>query len=150
MKRVLAFVLLAVGLYFTRAALPYPTNYLQRAQWLEGLHGLNCAGFVLNAHGEQTLATLGAFTDPHPIHDGLNGRLQIVADFDSRIAVDESRLQAGDVVSFADGGHVTIYLGHGRFVDSDYRRGTVAEFRLADKSQDNWFAGHVRALRWKS
>ena len=59
-----------------------------------------------------------------------------------------AKLQPGDIVAF-HGVHVAAYLGGGRWVDADTRRGNVAEFRMSDKpAADAWFAGRVRVLRW--
>lgn len=145
----LVFVVAATGCYIVRAALPYPSDYLTRAKWLEGYSGLNCAGFILNAHGEAALTTLGTLTDPLPLHNGLNGKLDIISNLVSKSAINEDDLLPGDVVTFASGGHVAMYLGPDRWIDSDFRRGDVSEFSLQTKNGDDWFAGSVRVLRWK-
>lgn len=72
---------------------------------------------------------------------------KIVASYWNTSDLDESKLEPGDVAAW-HGVHVAAYLGNGRWVDSDSRRGNVATFRLADKANDGWFYGSVRVLRW--
>jgi hypothetical protein len=150
LKKALVVVLLLLGFYSTRAAFPYPSAYLTRARWLQGYKGLNCAGFVLNAHGDKTLSTLGALQDTAPLYNGLNGKLKTVSNLKSKNEINEEHLRAGDVVFFGGAnGHVVLFLEPGRWIDSDFRRGTVKEFSLQEKTNDTWFSGNVRVLRWK-
>lgn len=148
MKKFFAIALLVVGaaaLYpQIRALSPYPRNYESRLRWLVGYTNFNCAGFIENAHGDATLKTIGTMHDPKYYRDGANGRLSIVAN-----RIDYSVMRAGDVVTFANGEHVTAYLGDGIFVDSDFRRGNVATWQLNSKIGDNYFQGAVRVLRWR-
>jgi hypothetical protein len=144
--------------FFVRAYSPLPVNYVARLKMLEHWDtepddGLNCSGFISNAHSEKFHRSsdfyLNTFDD-----------LDLIAEVRNRRQIDESILSPGDVAAFEGpdwpraarvGVHVAAYLGHGSWVDADSRRGYVEQFRMSDKdSTDQLFTGHVRLYRWKS
>lgn len=144
--------------FFVRAYSPFPVNYLARLNMLdhwdtEPGHGLNCSGFISNAHSEKFHLSsdfyLNTFDD-----------LTLIDEVGNRYRINESHLAPGDVAAFEGpdwpraarvGVHVAAYLGHGLWVDADSRRGYVEQFRMADRDPaDQLFAGHVRLYRWKS
>jgi hypothetical protein len=134
-----------------RVLSPWPRDYVTRLRWFQGYTDFNCAGLVMNAHGNARLASIGALMDPMYLQNGADGQLRIVADLPDRQSIRESQLRPGDVVTFLGGGHVTVYLGNGVWEDGDFRVGreNVATWRMASKANDNWFLGPVRVLRWK-
>jgi hypothetical protein len=144
--------------YKVRAFVPYPNDYVTRLRWLNnwssrGRYGFNCASLISNAHDEQYL-------NEREIYAGANGRLSLIAEVESISKIDESKLQPGDVAAFqgptkapfsGHGFHVAAYLGNGIWIDSDTRRGYVGEWVLADNTtNDTWFQGKVRLLRWNA
>lgn len=142
-------LLLASSGYFAtefRASLPSPGGYVVRLKWLEGLPSDaevgNCAGFISNAHRTQ-------FISASQFWYGNNPQFRVVENHRSPLEIRESNLKPGDVAAFG-GVHVAAYLGGGRWVDSDARRGTIEEFRLSDKlaGGDDWFNQPVRIVRW--
>jgi hypothetical protein len=156
----LVFLIPHVGrcFFFVRAYSPFPVNYLARLKMLENwdtepVDGLNCSGFISNAHSEKFHTSsdfyLNTFED-----------LNLIDEVGNRYQIKESILTPGDVAAFEGpewpraaraGVHVAAYLGHGLWVDADSRRGYVDQFRMADKdSTDQLFAGRVRLCRWKS
>lgn len=153
--------------YFVRAYSPYPLNYLTRLQSLENWNaaqgtGLNCSGFVSNAHGS-------AFRHSYDFYELAGGDLELVgtaADFRS---IDESKLLPGDLAAFHgpaghknhghDGVHVAAYLGAGVWIDANGHTGLVTKFRMSNltmirdgvsRLDDTFYAGDVRLIRWKS
>jgi hypothetical protein len=152
----LAAILLALVsiTYSTRAFLPYPCNYLTRLAFLngwssQGYYAFNCSGLLTNAHGEP-------FMTERQMYAG-EGNLDIVADFPSRADIVEERLHPGDMAAFegsdpaVEGLHVAAFEGQGVWIDSDNRRGSVAEYALGSKlASDIWFQGRVHILRWKT
>lgn len=138
-----------------KAYSPYPVNYLARLRMLDGWDatagdGLNCSGFISNAHGVH-------FRKSYDYYTNRFNDLTLLSDVESIHAVDESQLQPGDVAAFEGdqlkikGVHVAAYLGSGIWIDADGRRGTVATWQLRTKSnRDTFFAGHVRLYRWKA
>jgi hypothetical protein len=145
-------------LFFARAYSPFPVNYLSRLRMLESWDtepgdGLNCSGFISNAHSEKFHTSsdfyLNTFDD-----------LSLIEEVGNRHQIDESVLTAGDVAAFEGpewpraalpGVHVAAYLGNGLWVDADSNRGYVDQFRMADRdSTDQLLAGHVRLYRWRS
>jgi len=130
----------------TKREIPWPSDYDTRLVWLEGQpadakHGFNCSDFISNAHGDD-------YIEPAEFYDGAEGRLRVVQEVADRSQIDASKLRPGDVLA-VHGVHVAAYLGGGRWVDADTRRGDVAEFTLDEKpATDPWFAGKVRVLRW--
>jgi hypothetical protein len=146
MRAVLTVFLAATSLFVfnLRGSLPSFGGYVTRLKWLEGLPSsidvMNCAGYISNAHGGQRL-------DSNQFYRG-EGQTHIVAEYRTPSDVRESDLLPGDVIAF-HGFHVAAYLGNGRWVDSDARRGDISEFRLTEKSKrDDWFSGPVRIVRW--
>jgi hypothetical protein len=156
----LVFLIPSVGRYFffVRAYSPFPVNYLARLKMLENwdtepVDGLNCSGFISNAHSEKFHMSsdfyLNTFDD-----------LSLIDEVGNRYQINESILTPGDVAAFEGpewpraarpGVHVAAYLGHGLWVDADSRRGYVDQFHMSDKdSTDQLFAGRVRLYQWKS
>jgi hypothetical protein len=144
--------------FFVRAYSPFPVNYLARLKMLENwdtepVDGLNCSGFISNAHSEKFHMSSDFYLNTF---DDLN----LIDEVGSRYQINESILTPGDVAAFKGpewpgaaqpGVHVAAYLGHGLWVDADSRRGYVDQFRMSDKnSTDQLFAGRVRLYRWKS
>jgi len=144
--------------FFVRAYSPFPVNYLARLKMLEDWDtepddGLNCSGFISNAHSEKFHRSSDFYLNTF---DDLN----LIEEVGNRYQINESLLTPGDVASFEGpewpraarvGVHVAAYLGHGLWVDADSRRGYVEQYRMADKDPtDQFFAGHVRLYRWKS
>jgi hypothetical protein len=144
--------------FFVRAYSPFPVSYLARLKMLEHWDtepgdGLNCSGFISNAHSEKFHRSsdfyLNTFND-----------LNLIKEVNNRQQINESILRPGDVAAFEGpdwpraarvGVHVAAYLGDGVWVDADSRRGYVDQFRMSDKdSTDQLFTGHVRLYRWKS
>jgi hypothetical protein len=144
--------------FFVRAYSPFPVNYLARLKMLEDWDtepndGLNCSGFISNAHSEKFHLSSDFYLNTF---DDLN----LIEEVGNRHQINESVLTPGDVAAFEGpewpraarvGVHVAAYLGRGLWVDADSRRGYVEQFRMSDKdSTDQLFAGHVRLYRWKS
>jgi hypothetical protein len=144
--------------FFVRAYNPFPVNYLARLKMLEHWDtepgdGLNCSGFISNAHSEKFHRSSDFYLNTF---DDLN----LIAEVRNRRQINESILRPGDVAAFEGpdwpraarlGVHVAAYLGHGQWVDADSRRGYVEQFRMSEKdSTDELFTGHVRLYRWKS
>ena len=134
------------------AFLPGPT-YVMRLRLMNGwasrgYYGFNCSGYLSNAHGEH-------FMNERQMYAG-NAKLHMVKDFSDRYHVNESELQVGDIGAFQGpagfvGLHVAAYMGNGIWIDSDSRRGYVAEYKLGDKpSDDQWFMGRVHIMRWSN
>jgi hypothetical protein len=155
----LVFLIPSLGrcFFFVRAYSPFPVNYLSRLKMLEDWDtepgdGLNCSGFISNAHSERFHTSsdfyLNTFND-----------LNLIEEVGNRYQINEATLTAGDVAAFEGpdwpraaraGVHVAAYLGHGLWIDADSRRGYVERFRMSDKdSSDQFFIGHVRLYRWK-
>lgn len=136
-----------------KAYSPYPVSYLSRLRMLGGWNteygdGLNCSGFISNAHGV-------AFRKSYDFYSNRYEDMTLVADLPTVRAVDESLLQPGDVAAFEGGRpgfhgiHVAAYLGGGLWADADSRRGSIATWSLSEKTDaDIWFAGRVRLYRW--
>jgi hypothetical protein len=127
-----------------------------RLQYLDGwmsrgYYGLNCAALLSNAHGERYLTEREMWA-------GAQGKLALVAEYEDRHHVAESKIEPGDIAVFQGptrppyigrGLHVAGYLGNGVWIDADARRGFVSKFRLADRPEnDRWFWGKVRIVRW--
>lgn len=74
--------------------------------------------------------------------------MELVAQYGSLSQLDPAVLQAGDVLDFS-GHHVAAFVGDG-FMDSDPAHNGVARIDLGSKGGDNWFAGQVRILRWRT
>jgi hypothetical protein len=143
--------------YDLRADLPYPGNYITRLLWLDGWStkgsiGLNCSGYLTNASG-------AGFMEADEMYAGGHRQLEIIAELPDRFAIDETQLQTGDIAAFRGSGtfhghplegvHVAAFVREGVWIDSDARRGNVSEFDLEDKPTDDpWFEGKVRILRW--
>jgi cell wall-associated NlpC family hydrolase len=136
----------------TRAFIPGP-SYVLRLRLLNGwssrgYYGFNCSGLIANAHGEH-------FQNERQMYAG-NAKLHMIKDFSDRYHVDEAQLQPGDVAAYQgpagfNGMHVAAYLGNGVWIDSDSRRGYVAEYHLKDvPANDPWFMGRVHIMRWTS
>jgi hypothetical protein len=144
--------------FFVRAYSPFPVNYVARLKMLEHWDtepgdGLNCSGFISNAHSEKFHRSSDFYLNTF---DDLN----LIEEVSNRQQINESILSPGDVAAFEGpdwplaarvGVHVAAYLGHGVWIDADSRRGYVEQFRMSDKdSTDQLFTGHVRLYRWKS
>jgi hypothetical protein len=144
--------------FFARAYSPFPVNYVARLKMLESWDtepgdGLNCSGFISNAHSEKFHTSSDFYLNTF---DDLN----LIEEVGNRYQINESILTPGDVAAFEGpewphaaraGVHVAAYLGHGLWVDADSSRGYVDQFRMADKdSTDELFAGQVRLYRWRS
>jgi hypothetical protein len=153
MKKLIFIALMGIALWCGRAFVP-GGSYLTRLQLLSGTssrgdYALNCAGFIADAHGS-------SYLNEKEFYDGGNGQLAIVQTLPSRYAIDETKLQAGDVAAFrgSNGGrqggvHVAVFLRQGVWIDSDARRGFIGTYSLESKSmEDDWFSGPVRILRW--
>jgi hypothetical protein len=162
-RRLAAFLLLLLILaasfalvYGTRAFIPYPSNYMVRLRWLKGwqskgYYGFNCSGFLTNAHNERYLSE-------RELYAGGHGRLLLVDELSDIRQIDESKLQPGDIAAFQGptvppylgrGVHAAAFLAPGVWIDADTRRGSVATWRMQDKSPtDPWFQNRVRILRW--
>jgi len=145
-------------LFFARAYNPFPVNYLSRLRMLENWDtepgdGLNCSGFISNAHSEKFHTSSDFYLNTF---DDLN----LIEEVSNRYQIREAILTPGDVAAFEGpewpraarvGVHVAAYLGYGVWVDADSSRGYVDQFRMADRdSTDQLFAGHVRLYRWRS
>lgn len=153
MKRMLYSMILiavfSVG-YNLRAFSPYPSNYLTRLNFLKGwsskgFYAHNCSGFIADAHGEQWMSERDMYA--------VRGNLRMVQDLSGKNAITEQGLHPGDIAAFAGpqgvGLHVAAYEGNGLWIDSDSRRGYIAEYRMSDKlSSDPWFQGRVHIVRW--
>jgi hypothetical protein len=155
--RLALYVTITAALMFeARAFLPYPNDYVTRLQYLTGWasrghYGFNCSALITNAHGDSYLTEREFWTGAH-------GRVSLVAEFADRYQIDEQQLHAGDVAVFQGptaspylgrGLHVAAYLGKGTWIDSDTRRGFVAQFPLIGvPDSDPWFKGKVRIVRW--
>lgn len=136
-----------------KAYSPYPMNYVARLKMLEGWNaevgdGLNCSGFVSNAHGV-------SFRKSYDFYSNAYGDMTLLAEVASVRAINETQLQPGDVAAFEGqlvgkkGAHVAAYLGNGIWIDADGRRGNVAKYHMAEKSAaDAFFSGTVRLYRW--
>lgn len=64
----------------------------------------------------------------------------------------EGTLQAGDIAQF-HGGHVSMYLGHGTWIDSTRKRNGVAQFKMADElvaGERGWYGGPIQIVRWRN
>jgi len=137
----LAAAVLLFRLWDNRAYLPYPSNYLTRLEWLEGYRSnteeLDCAKFIANAHGDELTFVYW------------KTKTNVIRVFAQRADLKEYLLKPGDVANF-NGQHVAVYLGSGRWIDADYRRGNIAKFQLSDKPEtDPWFTGPVTIRRFK-
>lgn len=162
----LALVVLALGVFvarqteayawFYRAYIPFPRNYVERLKFLRFWNsvtgdGLNCSGFLANAHGESFRTSYDFYYNEHQ-------DLILLEELNSRDQINESQLQPGDFAAFEGpdfaprrGIHVAAYLGNGSWIDADSRRGYVDAYRLADVPPGDWFfMGHVRVYRWKN
>jgi hypothetical protein len=133
-----------------KAYSPFPIDYTSRLRMLAGWNtevgdGLNCSGFLSNAHGERFRSSQDFFANRFNDLDLLNET--------TLRSIDESRLQPGDVAAFEgakSGSHVAAYLGRGVWIDADSRRGDVSTWQLSAKSaSDAFFSGRVRLYRWK-
>lgn len=140
-----------------RAWLPYPVNYVERLNMLVGWpaepgDGLNCSGFISNAHSSP-------FRKSYDVYENSFGDMDLLGEASDLHAIDESVLKPGDVAAFRGpaslhplqhaGVHVIAYLGDGMWIGSDSRRGYVAKYRLSTKSAtDPFFTGPVRLYRW--
>lgn len=154
-KRQILSVLIAIfaSLTFTyrlRATLPIPMSYVHRLEYLNGYAGFDCTTFLCVAHGTTTDYPKGEDF----YRSTVSRFFKVVAVFPDVAHIDESKLQPGDVAAFLGndgrGRHVVAFLRSGLWTDSDYRRGTVAEFSMQTKNtSDDWFTGKVRILRWK-
>lgn len=145
--------------YMFRAHIPYPVNYLDRLERLQGWpveqgDGLNCSGFVSNAHS-------APFRTAADIYQNRLQDLSFVVEFKNIREMEqmEQYIQPGALASFegprtsnpkqAHGVHVAAYLGNGIWTDADFRRGDVNKFRLHDKlMSDAFFTGRVRLYEW--
>lgn len=141
---VLAFVLSPFN-WFERPDRPLPAAYVDRLVALEGHRSsmdvsFNCAAYICFAHSTP-------YCDAGAMYVGACTGQKIVANYWNTSDLDESKLEPGDIAAW-HGVHVAAYLGNGRWIDSDSRRGRVATFQLADKANDSWFYGSVRILRW--
>lgn len=143
--------------YSVRAFLPYPTNYVMRLKYLNGwqsrgYYGFNCSALATNAHGE-------VYRTERELYAGDYGKLELVAQLANRDSLkDFQGLQPGDLAVFQGpnqmpylgrGIHVAIYLGPGDWIDGDVRRGYVSRHELNAPTDDVWFQGKVRILRWR-
>jgi hypothetical protein len=149
---ILILTAVAIADFNFRAFLPYPGSYVGRMMYLKGwssngYYAFNCSGFLSNAHGSD-------FLNEREMYAGANGQMILVAEFANRSAVDENKLQPGDVAAFQgpsgfQGLHVAGFVRPGVWIDGDSRRGNVDTYRLQDKSNsDEWFQGKVRIMRW--
>jgi hypothetical protein len=132
--------------YDFRAMLPLP-GYLARAKWLNGWfstgrYGLNCSGFISNAHAT-------GYLQPEQFYTGVRGKIKIISEFADKNQIDESKLIPGDVAAW-HGMHVALFIRPHVWMDGDSRRGYVASYDLKKKPpSDPWFQGKVRIARWE-
>jgi hypothetical protein len=136
---------LAFVVWIAKGEAPLPDAYADRLLALQGRGSsmdarFNCAAYICFAHKTP-------YCDAGRMFVGACSGQVIVADYADRRDIDQEQLQPGDVASW-HGVHVAAYLGNGRWIDSDSRRGHVAIFSLSSKGRDPWFAGEVRILRW--
>jgi len=142
---VVGFAFAEIG-YDLRGFLPSPGGYITRAHFLKGWssrggYGLNCAGFISNAHGS-------SYFSPEEFYNAAPGQIELVLEFSNRSQIDESVLRPGDIAAW-HGVHVAIFIKPGVWMDGDSRRGYVDSYRLQDKpASDPWFQGRVRIVRW--
>ena len=141
--------------WYYRAYIPFPRNYIERLRFLRHWNsvkgdGLNCSGFLANAHSEK-------FRTSYDFYENTQQDLILLQELESRDQIDESRLRPGDIGAFEgpkfrqrDGIHVAAYIGNGTWMDADGQRGYVDSYRLKDVPPRDWFfMGHVRLYRWK-
>jgi hypothetical protein len=122
----------------------YPMTYLERLLSYEGTDyfKLNCQTFIEAAHGT------GLHCSAAKMWDGCYDQATVVAEFASLESINLAQLAPGDVLDF-HGTHVAAYIGGTDFMDSDVCHGGVGHIDLRQKSNDFWFKGSVRVLRWK-
>lgn len=134
-----------VRIYFP---LPYVLKLRVLNGWQSrGLGSVNCSGLITAAHGSE-------FLESYEIYQGKGVRL--VTSLPSVYAIDERILEPGDIAAFEGtdprypkGVHVAAYLGRGRWIDSDSRRGYATTYSMSEKkANDPWFAGSVRIARF--
>ena len=141
---------------YYRAYSPFPVDYLARLKMLWAWNssvgnGLNCSGFICNAHSEP-------FRTSHDFYFNRKKDLILLAEVADRSHIDESKLQPGDIAAFEGlpsgpkpGVHVTAYLGDHVWAGGNGQRGYVAFYHLAQIEKDDpFFVGHVRLYRWKN
>ena len=146
---------LQVYSWYDRAYFPFPRNYLERLELLRGWNstkrgGLNCSGFLANAHSESFRTSYDFYYNQHQ-------DLTLLQELEDRGQIDESLLRPGDFAAFEgpdfaprSGIHVAAYVGNGTWIDGDGRRGYVEFYHLKDVPRgDFFFTGHVRLYRWK-
>src|SRR6267142_2546802 len=124
-----------------RAWLPYPVNYVERLNTLQGWpaeigDGLNCSGFISNAHSSP-------FRKSYEVYANSLGDMDLLGEVTNLHGIDESILRPGDIAAFHGpasshplqhaGVHVIAYLGGGIWTGTDSRRGNVAKYRLSLK-----------------
>jgi hypothetical protein len=136
-------------LYQLRATIILPIPNTARLVWLKGYQGLDCVSYLNVAHGTVRDVPTGA-----DWYTGDSKFFEVVTVFSDRYHIDETKLHPGDIAAFTGpngaGEHVTAFLKPGVWIDSDLRRGNVAEYALQDKpANDEWFTGKVRILRWR-
>ena len=153
----LATALLVIAIYISiysfRGFLPTFGSYPDRLRWLagwpsRGYYGFNCSGLIAYAHGND-------WTSEREMWNGNHGEFTLIESFSSVNAIDTNDLRAGDIAVFGGkdgvGIHVVAYLGNGKWIDSDSRRGSVDVYEMKSKtSKDPWFQGHVRIFRWNT
>lgn len=118
-------------------------DYVTTLQSLEGTpyYKLTCSTYIETAKHAKHCGARGMW-------NGCNGQADVIAEFKSKNEIDPSNLVAGDVLDF-HGAHVAAFVGDG-FMDSDPQHNGVARIDLRTKSSnDPWFGGPVRVIRWK-
>ena len=130
----------AVGLGNSTA--DHQAEYLRELGELRGTpySELQCASYICAAKKHTTCTA-------QQMWDGCNGAMELQQEARNFSGLDESRMEAGDVVAFG-GVHVAVYLGNGQYMDATPERG-VHEMALPVNASDPWYRGAVRILRWK-
>jgi hypothetical protein len=133
----------ALGVAALALSLGTPTvspSYLDRLEEMRGTSyaDANCSGYICQAKRHAPCSA-------QQFWNGCGGDLTVVQQVESLSKLDRNSLHAGDVLDF-HGVHVAVYMGGGEIMDSVPERGvgTVSQ----PKSNDIWYAGNVRVLRW--